>query len=128
MFSRYIIHFILSSLPYQAHGSLTVAKCLKCNMKIDPISILSEVKLGIVPRCTAPSRAAKRKEVLKRKALSSPEKLETSSVLHPEPIPCSPQRITRRTSNTSLDKGNEEVDSNLICNGLIKPGVTMFGK
>ena len=84
-----------------AHGSLQWASCTKCKQKVAASAMESSILQGIVPLCNANSKASSHKVA---QCLSQP---------------VSPRR-KRRTVFPD--------DSNGMCGGVLKPGVTFFGE
>ena len=137
---------VLAGVPEKkviyAHGSLTFAKCLRCNTKYDSSVIAEEVSTGLVPRCKAPSRKAKQKEALLKKLSSNSsmnEVVSSKTLIPPSDSSTlssgltSPSQRSTRTTRFSPEKSLSKSPSahycnDLICDGLIKPGVTMFGE
>ena len=84
-----------------AHGSLQWASCTKCKQKVAASAIEPSILQGIVPLCKANIKGSNYK------------------VSQSSSQPASPRR-KRRTVYPD--------DSNGMCGGVLKPGVTFFGE
>lgn len=105
-----------------AHGSLTYAKCLKCNLRMSASTIDHEMSLGVVPRC--------KREV----SLGSKKNKDNLNPCPTSTTRPAPRRSSKRqcsflcSANCSADVIENSNGRKLLCNGLIKPDVTMFGE
>jgi NAD-dependent SIR2 family protein deacetylase len=84
-----------------AHGSLQFATCLTCKRKVSAKEIEPDILVGNVARCQQPT--------------TSPNgKVSASPVSARDPTPRSRKRA--------------RYENSLVCNGILKPGVTFFGE
>jgi len=120
-----------------AHGSMNWARCVKCKKKIESQRIQKEVMKGIVPYCQEPFRKKQNSSKIKNQSVKPNLKDEKScdqttrsrikrpSIKMSDYITNSRNRKRKIQDDLRILKSG---DTNSICGGIIKPGVTFFGE
>jgi len=128
-----------------AHGSLRFAQCMKCHDKVDSSHILQHIQNHKIPKCCKQKKKEQqRTKISKRKHQEQQTSTSydtnrsihstTKNAIFTELTAINRTAVVTRslrqstTSARSSRIASDENNNHLLCNGIMKPGITFFGE